>query len=46
MFRIAEVFGRLVSEVGAPLGYVYPIELDRDVTAYLAEIRKLAHGIV
>ena len=46
MFQIAEVFGRLASEVGAHLGYVYPIELDRDVTAYLSEIRELAHGIV
>lgn len=45
MFRIGEMFGRLASEVGAHLGYVYPMELDRDVTAYLSEIRNLDHGV-
>ena len=44
LFKTAEVFGRLTSEVGAHLGYTYPIELDWNVTAYLAEIRELADG--
>ena len=42
MFKTTEMFGRLASEVGVHLGYTYPIELDRNVTAYLAEIRKLS----
>ena len=42
MFKTAEIFGRLASEVGAHLGYTYPIELDRNVMEYLSEIRKMS----
>jgi aminoglycoside 6-adenylyltransferase len=41
MFKMAEVFGRLASEAGVHLGYAYPIELDRNVKAYLSETRGL-----
>ena len=41
LFRAGEVFGRLTSEVGAHLGFAYPAELERKVTAYLAAIRGL-----
>ena len=41
MFRIAEIFGRLTSEVGANLGYTYPIEVDRDVTEFLNDVRHM-----
>lgn len=44
MFKMAELFGRLLSDVGAHLDYVYPFELDRNVTEYLAEIRNLVAG--
>jgi hypothetical protein len=32
--------------VAADLGHVYPLELDRRVTAYVREIRALAHDTV
>jgi hypothetical protein len=41
MFKITEVFRRLTSEVGAHLGYTYPLEVDHNVTEYLSEIRNL-----
>ena len=41
MFKTAEVFGRLASDVGACLGYAYPFELERNVTVYLSEVRGL-----
>ena len=45
MFRIGELFGRLASQVGAELGYIYPHELQRDVTAYLQEIREIGDSL-
>ena len=44
MFKTAEIFGRLASEVGAHLGYAYPLELEHNVTQYLTEIRELYSG--
>ena len=44
MFKITQVFRCLMSEVGAHLGYTYPIEVDRSVTEYLTEIRSLDAG--
>ena len=41
MFKTAEIFRCLASEVGAHLGYTYPFQLDRDVTAYLNKIRNM-----
>ena len=41
MFKTAEIFGRLASLVGDALGYPYPATLDREVTEYLLEIRRL-----
>jgi len=38
MFKIAEIFGRLTSEIGTNLGYTYPTELDQNVTVYLNKI--------
>ena len=42
MFKITEVFRYLMSEVGAHLGYTYPIEVDRGVTVYLNKVRNMA----
>ncbi len=42
MFKTAEVFGRLASKVGEHLGCAYPLELDRNVTEYLREIRRMS----
>jgi len=44
MFRIAELVGRLASAVGSHLGYDYPFELDRNITAYLAEVSRLGQS--
>ena len=44
MFKIAELFGRLASAVGSHLGYAYPLELDRNVTSYLSEVRRLSQS--
>lgn len=41
MFETAAVFGRMASEVGVHLSYTYPHELERNVTQYLMEIRKM-----
>ncbi len=43
MFKTAEVFERLASEVGRVLGFAYPFQLGWDVTQYLTEIKALAH---
>lgn len=44
MFKIAEVFGKISSEVGGRLGYVYPVDLDQNVTNHLARIRESAQA--
>lgn len=41
MFKTAEMFGRLASEVGAHLGYDYPFKLDQDLTGYLTKVKSL-----
>ena len=41
MFKIMEVFRRLTSEVGTHLGYTYPTDVDRDVTAHVTEVRRV-----
>jgi len=41
LFRTIEVFRRLASQIGRHLGYPYPADLDRRVTAYLGKIRDL-----
>ena len=41
MFKTAEIFGRLASDVGDHLGYSYPFELERNVTQFLTETRDL-----
>ena len=46
LFRIMALFGRVATEVGADLGYAYPLDLDRRVTAYVHEIRDLDHSAV
>jgi aminoglycoside 6-adenylyltransferase len=47
LFRTMALFGRVATEVAADLGYVYPLDLDRRVTAYVREIRDLDHaGVV
>ena len=46
MFKTAEVFGRMATEVGAHLGFAYPLELDRNVTEYLLEIAKISENPV
>ena len=42
MFRTAEVFGRLASDIGSHLGFAYPHELARGVTAHLRAVRHMA----
>lgn len=39
VFEMAQTFGRIAAEVGAGLGYAYPIQVDRDVTAWLRQVR-------
>ena len=41
LFRTIEVFRRLASQIGRHLGYQYPADIDRRVTAYLEKIRDL-----
>jgi aminoglycoside 6-adenylyltransferase len=41
LFATIAVFRRVLSEVGAHLGYAYPHELDRRVTAYAEQIRAM-----
>jgi aminoglycoside 6-adenylyltransferase len=38
LFATTALFRRAASEVGAALGYAYPADLDRDVTAYLERV--------
>ena len=42
MFKTAEVFSSLASEVGENLGYRYPREVEQGVIEYLREIRTLS----
>lgn len=42
MFKTAEVFSRLASEVGENLGYRYPRGVEQDVLEYLREIKALS----
>ena len=42
MFRTGEVFGRIASQVGDALGYVYPTRVEEQVTEYLKEVQRLA----
>jgi aminoglycoside 6-adenylyltransferase len=44
LFRTMTLFGRVAREVAAHLGYAYPDELDRRVTAYVRRMRDGAHG--
>jgi aminoglycoside 6-adenylyltransferase len=46
LFRTMALFGRVATEVAADLGYHYPLDLDRRVTAYVREIRDLDHAEV
>jgi aminoglycoside 6-adenylyltransferase len=41
LFAMAALFRRVALEVGNALGYVYPHELDRRVSAYLQAVRRL-----
>jgi hypothetical protein len=40
-FAMTALFRRVAIEVAAALGYQYPTVLDRHVTAYLEEVRRL-----
>jgi aminoglycoside 6-adenylyltransferase len=44
LFRTMALFRRVATEVAADLGYAYPLNLDRRVTAYVREVRNLDHG--
>ena len=46
LFQTMALFRRVAAEVAADLGYTYPLDLDRRVTAYVREIRDLDHGAV
>jgi aminoglycoside 6-adenylyltransferase len=41
LFRTMALFRRVGIEVAADLGYTYPLDLDRRVTAYVRQIRSL-----
>lgn len=43
LFAMTALFRRAATEVGEALGYAYPEELDRGVSAYLLEARALPH---
>lgn len=43
LFAMTALFRRVAIEVGQALGYSYPQELDRGVTAHLEEARQLPH---
>jgi aminoglycoside 6-adenylyltransferase len=45
LFRLNVLFRRVSIEVGAALGYVYPQEVDDQVTAFLEMVRELPPGI-
>lgn len=40
LFKTIDLFRRVGSEVGAQLGYMYPEELDRRVSAYLQQVKE------
>jgi aminoglycoside 6-adenylyltransferase len=44
LFRTMALFRRVATVVAADLGHVYPLDLDRRVTAYVREIRDLDHA--
>ena len=44
LFRTLALFRRVAREVGAQLGYTYPDELDRRVTAYLRHMQDPGRG--
>jgi aminoglycoside 6-adenylyltransferase len=44
LFQTMALFRRVATEVAADLGYAYPLDLDRRVTAYVREIIDLDHG--
>jgi aminoglycoside 6-adenylyltransferase len=46
LFRTMALFRRVATEVAADLGYAYPLDLDRRVTAYVREIKDLDHAEV
>jgi aminoglycoside 6-adenylyltransferase len=46
LFRTMSLFGRVAREVAAHLGYAYPDELDRRVTAYVRRMQEGAHETV
>jgi aminoglycoside 6-adenylyltransferase len=46
LFQTMALFRRVAAEVAADLGYTYPLDLDRRVTAYVREIMDLDHGAV
>jgi aminoglycoside 6-adenylyltransferase len=43
LFAMTALFRRVATEVGAALGYAYPLDLDQQVTAYLQAARALPH---
>lgn len=43
-FRTMALFRWVATEVAADLDHVYPLDLDRRVTAYVREIKDLDHG--
>jgi aminoglycoside 6-adenylyltransferase len=46
LFQTMALFRRVATEVAADLGYAYPLDLDRRVTAYVREIKDLDHAEV
>src|SRR3712207_6090579 len=44
LFRTIALFGRVSREVGARLGYAFPDELDRRVTAYVRRMQAAERG--
>ncbi|HKH10700.1 MAG TPA: aminoglycoside 6-adenylyltransferase [Rubrobacter sp.] len=44
LFRTMALFRRVATDVGDDLGYAYPLDLDRRVTAYVRTIKDLNHG--
>jgi aminoglycoside 6-adenylyltransferase len=43
LFQTMALFRRVATEVGEALGYPYPHDLDRRVTAYVQEMRSVPH---
>jgi aminoglycoside 6-adenylyltransferase len=44
LFRTVSLFRRVATEAADDLGYVYPLDLDRRVTAHARAIKDLDHG--